>query len=147
MVRFSSIRTLLSFAVQNEMQIHQMDVVTAFLHGELDEEIYMQQPDGYIKPGKKHLVCRLKKSLYGLKQSPRCWYRALQEYMNSIGFAQSGADPCVYIQTADTVAIVAVYVDDLILITKTTKQMQELKESLVIHFKMKDGKAPLLPWS
>ncbi len=70
-VRFSSIRALLALAVQNDMLIHQMDVVTAFLNGNLDEEIYMQQPDGYIKPGEEHLVCKLKKSLYGLKQSPR----------------------------------------------------------------------------
>ena len=69
-VRFSSIRALLAFAVQNDMLIHQMGVVTAFLNGELKEEIYMQQPDGYLQPGKEELVCKLKKSLYGLKQSP-----------------------------------------------------------------------------
>ena len=69
-VRFSSIRALLAFAVQNDMLIHQMDVVNAFLNGELKEEIYMQQPDGYLQPGKEELVCKLKKSLYGLKQSP-----------------------------------------------------------------------------
>ena len=67
-VRFSSIRTLLAFAVQNGMLIHQMDVETAFLNGNLDEEIYMDQPEGYGIPGKEHLVCKLKKSLYGLKQ-------------------------------------------------------------------------------
>ena len=71
-VRFSSIRALLAFAVQNGMLIHQMDVETAFLNGNLDEEIYMDQPEGYGIPGKEHLVCKLKKSLYGLKQSSRC---------------------------------------------------------------------------
>ena len=71
-VRFSSIRTLLALAMQKDMIVHQMDVVTAFLNGELDEEIYMQQPDGYQVSGKENLVCRLKKSLYGLKQAPRC---------------------------------------------------------------------------
>ena len=120
------------------MIIHQMDVVTAFLNGKLDEELYMQQPDGYIKPGEEHLVCKLKKSIYGLKQSPRCWNKAFQEYMNSIGFNQSGADPCVYIRTASTMTIVAVYVDDLILITKTVEEMQEVKKSLAAQFKMKD---------
>lgn len=65
---------------------HPLDVVTAFLNGKLDEE---QQPDGYIKPGKEHLVCKLKKSLYGLKQSPGCWNKAFQEYMESIVFEQS----------------------------------------------------------
>ncbi len=68
-VRFSSIRTLLYFAVQNNLHVHQMDVVTAFLNGHLDEEIYMEQPEGFVKPGEEHLVCKLKKSIYGLKQS------------------------------------------------------------------------------
>ena len=62
-VRFSSIRTLLAYAVQNNMLVHQIDAVTAFLNGELDEEIHMQQPTGYIVPSKEHLVCKLKRSL------------------------------------------------------------------------------------
>jgi len=70
-VRFASIRFLFAFAVQNDLLIHQMDVETAFLNGKL-EEIYMQQLEGYVKPGEKHLVCKLEKSLYGLKQSSRC---------------------------------------------------------------------------
>ena len=117
-VRFSSIRGLLAFAVQNSMLIHQMDVVTAFLNGKLDEEIYMAQPDGCVEAGKEHLVCKLKKSVYGLKQSPWCWNRAFSEYLESIGFEQSAADPCVYIRSTEPTTIIAVYVDDLILITK-----------------------------
>jgi len=137
-VRFSSIRTLLAFAVQNDMLIHQMDVVTAFLNGTLDEEIYMQQPDGYVECGKEHLVCKLKRSLYGLKQSPRCWNKAYQEHMESMGFKQSAADPCVYVRATEMTAIVAVYVDDIILITETPEEMQNVKESLAGRFKMKD---------
>ena len=83
-VRFSSIRILLAFAVQNNMVIHQMDVVTAFLNGRLDEDIYMLQPEGYVQSGKEHLVCKLEMSLYGLKQSPRCLNRALQENWRSL---------------------------------------------------------------
>ena len=137
-VRFPSIQTLLAFAVQNNMLIHQMDVVIAFLNGELEEEIYMQQPDGYALPGKEHLVCKLKKSLYGLKQSPRCWNKAFQEYMEQIGFNESAADPCVYIRAMNTMNVVAVYVDDLILIAATLEEMQEVKKSLADRFKMKD---------
>ena len=137
-VRFSSIRSLLAFAVQNNMLIHQMDVVTAFLNGELDEEIYMQQPTGYVIPGKEHLVCKLKKSLYGLKQSPRCWNKAFRDYMEVIGFSQSAADPCVFIRIKDTMTIVAVYVDDLILIAVTPEEMQKVKQTLADRFKMKD---------
>ena len=77
------------------MLIHQMDVVTAFLNGKLEEEIYMEQPDGYVHPGKEHLVCKLQKSLYGLKQSPRCWNTAFREFMEQIHFKQSAADPCI----------------------------------------------------
>ena len=137
-VRFSSIRGLLAFVVQNDMLIHQMDVVTAFLNGRLDEEIYMAQPDGYVEAGKEHLVCKLGKSIYGLKQSPRCWNRAFSEYLESIGFEQSAADPCVYIRISEPMAIIAVYVDDLILITKPEDVMQKLKKDLATSFKMKD---------
>ncbi|CAB4027047.1 Hypothetical predicted protein [Paramuricea clavata] len=97
-VRFSSIRALLAFGVSRRMLIHQMDVVTAFLNGTLDEEIYMQQPEGYVEPGKEGLVCRLKKSLYGLKQSPRCWNNVFKEFMLSLGFVQSVANPCIFIR-------------------------------------------------
>ena len=137
-VRFSSIRALIALAVQNGMLLHQMDVVTAFLNGKLDEEIYMQQPKGYIRFGEEHLVCKLKKSLYGLKQSPRCWNKVFQEYLESIGFKQNTADPCVFCRTVGTMAVIAVYVDDLILSTKTSQEMQEAKESLQARFKMKD---------
>ena len=137
-VRFSSIRALLAYAVQNDMLIHQMDVVTAFLNGTLSEEIYMQQPDGYVVPGKEHLVCRLKKSLYGLKQSPRCWNTAFREHLEQIGFKQNPADPCVFTRCENTMTIVAVYVDDLIVIAKTTEEMQSLKQNLTTRFKMKD---------
>ena len=94
-VRFSSIRALLAFAVENDMLVHQTDVVTAFLNGTLEEEIYMQQPEGYIQPGSDHLVCKLKKSLYGLKQSPRCWNTTLTEFLESINFKRNVADPCI----------------------------------------------------
>ena len=138
-VRYSSIRTLLAFAVQNGMIIHQMDVVTAFLNGTLDEDIYMEQPPGYIKKGEEHLVCKLKRSLYGLKQSSRCWNTVFKQYMESINFKQCTADPCIFVtgEEAD-LTIVAVYVDDLIVIAKTPEKIKKIKESLAARFKMKD---------
>lgn len=138
MVRFSSIRTLLSFAVQNNLHVHQMDVVTAFLNGHLEEEIYMEQPEGYIKPGQEHLVCKLKRSIYGLKQSPRCWSKAFTKFMKDIGFKQSTSDPCVFVRSRQDLEILAVYVDDLILITESTESMDELKQALKTRYKMKD---------
>ena len=70
-VRFESIRTVVALGAQQRLQLHQMDVSTAFLHGELTEEVYMRQPEGFVEPGKEHLVCCLNRSIYGLKQSPR----------------------------------------------------------------------------
>lgn len=137
-VRFSSIRTLLAFGVQNNMLIHQMDVETAFLNGKLDEVMYMRQPDGYVKQGEEHLVCKLNKSLYGLKQSPRCWNKVFHDHMEKTGFNRSTADPCVYIRNLDKLTIVAVYVDDLIILTETEEEIQEVKRSLSYQFKMKD---------
>ena len=93
-VRFGLICTLLALAIQKGMIVHQMDVVTAFLNRDLDEEIYMLQR--YRISGKEDHVCRLNKSLYGLKQAPRCWNRALKEFMLQTGFVQSNADPCIH---------------------------------------------------
>ena len=138
-IRYSSIRTLLAFAVQNGMIIHQMDVVTAFLNGTINEEIYMEQPPGYIKKGEKDLVCKLNRSIYGLKQSSRCWNTVFKQYMKSINFIQSIADPCIFISGEEAnLTIIAVYVDDLIIITKTPEAMKKIKESLAARFKMKD---------
>lgn len=125
----------MAFAVQNGMLLHQMDVIIGFLNGNLEEDIYMQQPDGYVQEGCEHLVCKLKKPLYSLKQSPRCWNKAFTDFMRSDKFKQSKVDPCIYVQ--DT-SIVAVYVDDLIIATKIEEEMQLVKELLHSQFKMKD---------
>ena len=107
--------------MQGTVHVHQMDVVTAFLNGHLEEEIYMEQPEGYIKHGQENLVCKLKKSIYGLKQSPRCWSKAFTGFMTEIGFKQSTSDPFVFVRTRHELEILAVYVDDLILITESTE--------------------------
>ena len=73
-----------------------MDVKTTFLHGDLEEEIYMKQPKGFAVKGKKELVCKLKKSLYELKQSPRMWYQKIDTYIWGLGFIRSKVDQCVY---------------------------------------------------
>ena len=122
-VRFSSIRFLLAFAVQHDFLTHQMDVETAFLNGKLDEEIYMQQPEGYVKLGEEHLVCKLEKSLYGLKQSSRCWNKAFRESVETLGFTQASADPCVFIRKQDTLTIIAVHVDDLMILAQNMLEM------------------------
>ena len=96
--RFGSIRTLLAIAAKRKMYVHQMDVHTAFLNGTLDEDVYMSQPKGFEVEGKEDVVCHLHRSLYGLKQSPRCWNKELSCHLVKTGFQQSIADPCVFFQ-------------------------------------------------
>ena len=94
-----------------------MDVKTSFLHGDLEEEIYMKQPEGFAVKGKKELVCRLKKYMYGLKQSPRMWYQKFDTYIQGLGFIRSKENHCVYFKLiGDCVIYLVLYVDDMLLI-------------------------------
>ena len=138
-VKYSSIRTLLAYGLKRNMTIHQMDVVSAFLNGELEEEIYMKQPEGYVKSGAANKVCRLRKALYGLKQSPCCWNATLDKFLKGLGYVRSNADQCVYIKTDnENQSIIAVYVDDLIIMTDNATDMSSTKRALEARFKMKD---------
>ena len=137
--RFGSIRTLLATAAQREMHVHQMDVHTAFLNGKLYEDIYMCQPEGFVVKGKEDLVGHLHRSLYGLKQSPRCWNKELSCHLFQSGFQQSKVDPCVFFQWKDGhLNIVSIYVDDLILVVDLMKDLLKTKAELSSRFKMKD---------
>ena len=137
--RFGTIRTLLAIGVQRGMNIQQMDVTTAFLNGNLKEDLFMAQPSGFEEKGCETLVCRLKKSLYGLKQSPRCWYEELSKHLVSTGFKQSRADPCVFYKWSNgNLTVISVYVDALILQADLVQEMLEVKEQLSRRFRMKD---------
>ena len=115
--KVTSIRLLLSVAAAFDFEIEQMDVKTTFLHRDLEEEIYMKQPEGFMVKGKKELVCRLKKSLYGLKQSPRMWYQKFDTYIRGLGFTRSKEDHCVYFKLiGDHFIYLVLYVDDMLLI-------------------------------
>ena len=97
-----------------------MDVVTAFLNGKLEEEIFMKQPEGYVDEKHPEKVCRLNSSLYGLKQSARCWNKMMDTYLKESGYQQSTADPCIYFKTEivngeKMIILIGVYVDDTIL--------------------------------
>ena len=137
-IRFESLRTLIALAVQKGLRLHQMDVTAAFLNGDLKEEVYMKQPEGFIKEGKEHLVCRLKHSLYGLKQSSRCWNFALDSQLKEMGYTQSISDPCIYTSTEGGMSIIGVYVDDIVIAGESTEKVQEVKHTLSRKFNMKD---------
>ena len=138
-VRLESLRTLIALSTQRGLKLHHVDVHTAFLNGTLQEEVYMQQPIGYEKEGEEHLVCRLRKSIYGLKQSSRCWNTALDSHLKKMGFSQSKSDPCIYISGGgkDTFYI-GVYVDDMILAGKDESKMENVKKELSSKFDIKD---------
>ena len=139
-IRFESIRFLQAVGTQHKLQLHQMDVSTTFLHGELTEEVYMRQPEGFIESGKEHLVCHLQRSIYGLKQSPRCWNHTLDSRLKEMGFTQAPSDPCLYVESDSEgeMFIVAVYVDDIILGGKSESKLMEVKKELSKTFEMKD---------
>ena len=112
--RYTSIRSVISLAAEMGWKIHQMDVKTAFLHGVIEEEIYVEQPQGFEVHGRETHVCRLKKVLYGLKQAPRAWYSRIDSYLQQIGFMKSDADPNLYyIVVNGELLILVLYVDDL----------------------------------
>ena len=112
--RLSSIRTILALAARNDWDVIQMDVKSAYLNGSLDETIYMRQPPGSATPGQEHLVCKLKKTLYGLKQAGRGWYKTFYAAMTDLGFTRCAADHAVFRKRDGALALnVASNVDDL----------------------------------
>ena len=144
--KFASIRTLLAIAAFYDLEIHQMDVKTAFLNGDLEEDIYMIQPEGFVVKGKEHLYCKLKKALYGLKQASRAWYEKMDQALIDIGFNRLQADACVYmIRTKTVLTLISLYVDDLLLLSNCMSHLVHLKQNLSQKFEMKDlGEAEFL---
>jgi len=117
-----------------------MDVKIAFLHGDLVEQIYMQQLEGFSQPEYEHLVCRLKKSLYGLKQSPRQWYKQFESYMIQIGNKSCEYNCCVYFKSLDDGSFIflLLYVDNMLIPAKNLHDVVSLKALLSQEFNMKD---------
>ena len=109
-----SIRILLSIAAHMDYEIWQMDVKTAFLNGSIEENIHMKQPEGFIEKGKEHLVCKLNRSIYGLKQASRSWNIRFNEVIQSYGFIQSPDESCVYKKcNGNVVVFLVLYVDNI----------------------------------
>ena len=116
-------RTMLSLVAVEDLHLEQLDVKTTFLHGDLEEEIYMHQPQGYEFKGKDKLVCMFKKSLYGLKQAPRHWYLKFDKFMTKQGYDRCHSDHCVYFKRLDNgrYIIYLLYVDGFLLQGLTCK--------------------------
>ena len=129
---------MIAIAVQNNLKLHQIDVTTAFLNGKLDEEVYMEQPEDFVVKNKEDLVCKLKRSIYGLKQSPRCWNSTLNCHLKEMGFVQSTAEPCLYTSSKKEMFHIAVYVDDIVLACKSIERIAEVKKALTKQFEVKD---------
>src|SRR3954468_17041130 len=136
---FKSIRILLAIAVFHDYEIWQMDVKTAFLNGNIDEELYMMQPEGFVDPKDADKVCKLQRSIYGLKQASLSWNQRFDKVIKSFGFIQTYGEACIYKKVSgSSVAFLILYVDDILLIGNDVDLLNSVKEYLNNSFSMKD---------
>ncbi|GKC34352.1 retrotransposon protein, putative, ty1-copia subclass [Tanacetum coccineum] len=134
-----AIRILISIAAFYDYEIWQMDVKTAFLNGHLDEDIYMVQPEGFVDPKHPRKVCKLQRSIYGLKQASRSWNKRFDEEIKRFGFTQNLDEPCVYQKASGSnVTFLILYVDDIIIMGNHIPSLQSVKDYLGKCFAMKD---------
>lgn len=136
-IKSKSIRTLLAFSVEQNWQVHQLDITAAYLNGKLSETVFMEQPPLSLHSKPREEVCLLKKSLYGLHQSGREWNICLDKFLKSINLTRSRADPCVYFNKKNDL-IIGVYVDDLLVMSKESTTIQKFKEDIGAAFETKD---------
>ena len=138
-VKPATIRTVLTIATSSSWPIRQLDVKNAFLHGNLDEVVYCQQPPGFVDPSRQDHVCRLHKSLYGLKQVPRAWYQRFATYLATLGFTASATDTSLFVlKTGADMAYLLLYVDDIIVTASSTSFLRSLLDKLHSEFAMTD---------
>ena len=135
--RLEAIRMFLAYAWHKRFKVYQMDVKLAFLNGDLSEEVYMEQPEGFELSGNPNLVCKLKKDLYGLKKSPQAWYQRLDTYLKDKGFKRGTTDNNLYIKTEDNdLLIILVYVDDIIFGCNKDSLVQWFASAMDSEFEM-----------
>ena len=137
--KHATLRALLARVAHHDMELHQLDIKTAFLNGQLEEEVYVEQPPGYAGGGAGK-VCRLHRALYGLKQAPRAWHKRLSEELNSLGFTASSADAGLYTKL-DVEAggvFVIVYVDDMLIAADSMKAVDAFKATITAAFDAHD---------
>ncbi|PSC69623.1 Gag-Pol poly, partial [Micractinium conductrix] len=136
--KYSTLRTVLSTAAAQDLDLHQLDIKTAFLNGTIDEEVYVSPPPGYTL-GKPTLCCKLNKALHGLKQAPRAWYQTLKAELAKLGFTASQADAGLFISTDPSKpAYLLTYVDDILIVTPKTTSSAAIKQKLMAAFEARD---------
>lgn len=129
-VRHATIRMVIALAAKMKLHLHQMDVTTAYLHSELTDEVYMKQPDGYVDIRNPNSVLKLNKAIYGLKQSGRAWNTKLDAVLRKIDFLPCVNEPCLYYKNGDSLNLIAVYVDDLILASSNKNELLQIKAKI-----------------
>lgn len=135
---FKSVRTLLAIAAEQDLELSQLDVQTAFLYGKLDADVYMRVPPG-VESGGPNLVCKLDKALFGLKQSPKLWNSELNATLLSLGFDRLVNDPCLYVRRhRGEVLYLAVWVDDIVVASSSEKQTRWFKDQMSKRYNMTD---------
>lgn len=137
--RIETIRFILALAASNTWEVHHLDVKTTFLHGELKEEVYVRQPEGFEVKGSEDKVYKLNKALYGLKQAPRAWNIKLNGILRGLRFVRCSKEPSLYQRKENNqLLIVAVYVDDLLVTGSNLKLIHEFKQEMATKFEMSD---------
>ena len=140
-VRMNSIRGLLSLVINLNCSLHQLDVSNAFLYGDLTEQVFMEQPPGYVAQGETSQVCLLRRAIYGLKQSPRAWFVKFSGLLTTYGFNPCKSEPTVIRKKTSTVYVVlAIYVDDILLTGNDEITLSATKAYLQTHFIIRDLK-------
>jgi hypothetical protein len=128
---------LLSYASSKNIQMYQMDVKSVFLNGELEEEVYIEQPEGFQLSENAYYVCKLKKALYGLKQAPRAWYSRLDKYLQQEGFRKGSVDNNLYIKVSQgNILVIEVYVDNIIFDSDDDRLSQKFVKYMQNEFEM-----------
>jgi hypothetical protein len=135
--RMEAICLLLAYACSKNVKVYQMDVKSSFLNGELEEEVYIEQPEGFQLSENTDYVCKLKKALYGLKQAPRAWYSRLDKYLQQAGFRKGSADNNLYIKVSQgNILLIEVYVDDIIFGSDDDRLSQKFAKDMQSEFEM-----------
>jgi len=129
--KMTIVKAIIAMVASNGWSLHQMDVKKIKNHGDLQEEVYMEQPPGYVDQTRPNLVCRLKKALYGLKQTPRAWCDKIGQYLVTSGFQTSNVDFSLYVKKTDQgIVLIVIYVDDLIITGDSDANIFDLKKFL-----------------